>query len=453
MGAHRRRPQSPFVPDRARSRHILALALPIMGAMASQSLLNLVDAIMVGTLGGKPLAAVGLGGYVTFVAISLVLGLGAGVQAMVARRKGEGAREVYAVPLNAGLVLGAALSLPLMALFSGIAGPLLRVLTGDEAVRELAEPYLLVRVLGVLAIALNFSFRGYWNGISRPGVYLRTLVTVHIANVVLSYGLIFGHFGLPRLETLGAAIGTTTALYLGSLLYFLQTWKHGRRHGFLARLPEARTLVNIVRVSLPNSIQQLLFSLGLMVLFWILGRIGTDEVAVGHVLITLILFLILPAVGLGLSASSLVGQALGRGETEDAYHWGWDVTRLAVLLLLIMALPMWLVPELVLGLFLHDEALVELGRVPLMITGVAICLDGIAIVFTHALLGAGAARSVMAVSLSVQWFFFLPLAYIIGPVLGYGLAGVWLLQALQRLVISCLLGRLWVRRHWARIEL
>lgn len=59
-----------------------------MAAMASQSLMNLVDAAMVGSLGGEALAGVGLGGYASFIAISMVIGLGAGVQAMVARRKG-----------------------------------------------------------------------------------------------------------------------------------------------------------------------------------------------------------------------------------------------------------------------------------------------------------------------------------------------------------------------------
>ena len=54
------------------------------------------------------LAGVGLGGYASFIAISMVIGLGAGVQAMVARRKGERDRANYAVPLNAGLVLGLA---------------------------------------------------------------------------------------------------------------------------------------------------------------------------------------------------------------------------------------------------------------------------------------------------------------------------------------------------------
>lgn len=439
--------------DAVRSRRILALALPIMGAMASQSLLNLVDAAMVGSLGGEALAAVGLGGYANFMAISLVLGLGAGVQAMVARRKGEGEPSVYAVPLNAGLLIGMALSVPILLFFWQFAADLMAVLAADDAVQALAEPYLLARVCGVFAVAMNFSYRGYWNGINRSGVYLRTLVSVHILNVIISYGLIFGAFGLPELGSTGAGIGTTLALYFGSLLYFIQTWREGRAHGFMVGRPSRTTLVNIMRVAAPQSVQQLLFSAGLVVLFWIIGRIGTQEVAVAHVLITLVLFLILPAIGLGLSATSLVGQALGRREPEDAYRWGWDVTRLAMILLFLMALPMWLVPDLILGIFLREPELVELGRLPLMITGLAICLDGIAIVFTQALLGAGAARSVMLVTLCVQWCFFLPLAYIIGPVLGGGLLGVWILQAGQRLATSLLLGRLWMRRQWVDIRL
>lgn len=441
------------MPDLARSRRILALALPIMAAMASQSLMNLVDAAMVGSLGGQALAGVGLGGYAAFMSISVVIGLGAGVQAMVARRKGEGAPRHYAVPLNAGLVLGLLLAVPISLLFWAASAPAMAVLAPDAGTATVASDYLDMRLLSVWAVAMNFAYRGYWNGINRPGVYMRTLVMTHVANVVLSYGLIFGHFGLPALGAAGAGLGTSLALYLGSLMYLVQTWRSGRAHGFLREWPPALTFRHILRVSVPNGVQQFFFAGGLTLLFWVIGRVGTEEVAVAHILITLILFLILPAIGLGLAAASLVGQALGRGDADDAYRWGWDVTRVATVLLFILALPMWLTPDWILGIFLKQPALVELGRLPLMITGLAICLDGVAIVFTQALLGAGAARSVMIVTLAVQWFFFLPLAYIIGPVLGYGLLGIWLAQAVQRLITSVLLCGLWTRRGWAAIEL
>ena len=88
-----------------RLRRILTLALPIIGGMVSQNVLNLVDTAMVGTLGDAALAAVGLGGFATFAFMAPILGLSTGVQVMAARRKGEGRFNETALPLNAGLLL------------------------------------------------------------------------------------------------------------------------------------------------------------------------------------------------------------------------------------------------------------------------------------------------------------------------------------------------------------
>ena len=94
-----------LLPARERLTRITTLGLPIMGGMLSQSLLNLIDAAMVGSLGSEALAGVGLGSYANFMAVALVMGLGAGVQAMVARRKGAGATGEIAGPLNEGLLI------------------------------------------------------------------------------------------------------------------------------------------------------------------------------------------------------------------------------------------------------------------------------------------------------------------------------------------------------------
>src|SRR5210317_1414171 len=91
--------------DGPRFRRILTLALPIIGGMVSQNILNLVDTAMVGTLGDAALAAVGLGGFMNFMFIALILGVSTGVQVMTARRKGQGRFDDLALPLNAGLLL------------------------------------------------------------------------------------------------------------------------------------------------------------------------------------------------------------------------------------------------------------------------------------------------------------------------------------------------------------
>lgn len=442
-----------YWPTGDRLRQILTLSLPIIAGMMSQSLLNLVDAWIVGRLGSNALAAVGMGGNTNYLASAAVIGIGAGVQAMVARRKGENDISAMAAPLNAGLLVGILASIPLFLLFYFGSSWLMDALIDDENVVPLADEYFAVRVIGMFALAMNFSFRGYWNGINRSMVYMRTLVIMHVADLVMSYALVFGLWGLPEMGVYGAGLGTTLALYLASALYFLQCLQHSRPHGFLTRLPDRDQIAGIVRLSLPNSIQQVFFAGGLTLLFWILGQIGTEELAVGHVLITLILFLILPSMGLGLAATSLVSQALGRKDTEDAVRWGANITLLGMAMLWCLALPLLLFPDFVLQQFLTDPALVDLGRTPLRITAIFIGLDAAGIILTQCLLGADASGLVMRISILFQWGFFLPAAWLLGPVLGYGLTTVWLLQMVQRLLLAGTMAYHWRGRRWASIRI
>ena len=442
-----------MIPTKVRTQRIFAIALPIMGGMVSQSILNLVDAYFVGKLGSVALASVGLGSYAAFLAAALVLGLGSGVQATVARRKGEGDPSNFAIPLNSGLILAIIIAVPLMAFFFLISTPLMQLLSSDPLVASASSDYFTARVPGILALGLNFSFRGYWNGINRSMVYMRTLIVMHISNAILSYGFIFGAFGLPELGVYGAGLGTTLALFIASVLYFIQCYMQARPSGFLAQRPTAEALRTLFKLSFPASIQQFFFAAGLTALFWIVGQIGTPELSVVHVLITFVLFLILPSMGMGLGAASLVGQALGRGDKDDAYQWGKDVTVLAIIMLTTISLPLLFFPDFALGFFLHEQHLIDLGRTPLQLSALFIGVDAAGLVLMHTLLGAGDSKTVMKITITTQWLLFLPAAFIVGPILGYGLFSVWVLQLLQRLLVALGLSYQWRKRQWAHIKL
>ncbi|MEE2731950.1 MAG: MATE family efflux transporter [Pseudomonadota bacterium] len=442
-----------FWPTGARLQQIMTLALPIMAGMLSQSILNIVDTWMVSHLGSDALAAVGMASNTNYLASAAVIGLGAGVQAMVARRRGENNTGQMALPLNTGLCIAIVMALPLFLIFYTGAAPIMAFLIDDPAVSPMAADYFAIRIVGLFALGMNFSFRGYWNGINRSTVYMRTLIIMHVANVILSYGLIFGAFGLPEMGVVGAGLGTTLALYLASLLYAVQCWMMARDHGFLRALPSWPQVRDTLKLALPNSIQQVFFAGGLTMLFWIIAQVGTHELAVGHVLITLILFLILPAMGLGMAATSLVSQALGRADPEDAHRWGLNITLLGMAFLWVIALPLIAVPEWVLGVFFQEPELIELGRLPVQITGLFIGLDACGIILSQALLGAGASRAVMKISILLQWAFFIPAAFLVGPVLGYGLLGIWIFQLLQRLLQAVIMAAQWRARRWADIKI
>ncbi|HVT36043.1 MAG TPA: MATE family efflux transporter, partial [Nevskiaceae bacterium] len=175
-----------------RKREVLALALPIIGGMVSQNLLNLADAWMVGDLGAAALAATGMANFLNFMAQAFITGFSPAVQAIAARRMGEGRRSEAAVPLNGGLLLSLMIGIPVT--FIGvIAAPwIFSALNHDADVVRQGTPYLQWRLVSVAAVGMNFSFRGYWSAAKLAGFYLQTLLLMHVLNVIFSWNLIHG---------------------------------------------------------------------------------------------------------------------------------------------------------------------------------------------------------------------------------------------------------------------
>ncbi len=421
--------------------------------MVSQNIFNLVDTAMVGRLGPTALAGVGLGSYVNFMAFAFVTGLAVAVQAMVARRKGEGRDDITAVPLNGGLVLALAAALPLSTILFLLAPTLIGWLNDDPGVVAEAGPYLQARVVAIAAVGMNFAYRGFWNATDRPGYYLRTQLIMHAVNIALNYMLIFGNWGAPAMGALGAGIGTAIATFVGTAMYTYLGVGHGRPNGFLVGWPDRDTMRRLIRFALPSALQQFLFAAGLTAMFWIIGLIGVRALAASNVMTNIMLVAVLPSLGLGLASATLVGQALGRGDIADARRWPWDTIWVGMALMLAIGLPLVLVPDLVVGVFVTDQETIAIARWPLRMIGCVTLVDLVAGVMMNSLNGAGATRQTMIVTVIMQWIVFLPTAWLVGPTLGYGLLGMWICYVVYRIAVACILSALWQAGYWSRIRL
>jgi len=435
----------------ARRQRILGLALPIVGGMVSQNLLNIVDTAMVGFLGDSALAAVGLSSFVVFMCQALILGISTGVQSTAARKKGEGRTDRAAAILNTALLIVLIVAPIFSLVLIQIAPALFPYLNSDAAVVERGIPYLEWRLGAIVFVGMNFAFRGYWNALDMSRIYMKTLIMMHASNIVISYVLIFGKFGMPAYGVEGAGMGSAIAMAIGTAIYFFLGFRHVAKDGFLKRLATRFETASLVRISLPAGFQQLFFSSGMVAMFWIIGKIGTAELAAANVLITVLLFAILPGIAMGIACTTLVGQALGRKEPDDAYQWAWDVAKVTTVLLTVLGLPMWLVPDLVSSIFIHDPETRELARWPMRLVGLTMPIEAMGFSFMHALLGAGDARRVMIVGVGSQWLLFLPMAYLFGPILGFGLFTIWLLQGSSRTLSAFLFVTMWRGRKWQRI--
>ena len=442
--------------DKHRLDRILALALPIIGGMVSQNVLNLVDTAMVSRLenSNAALAAVGYGGFLLFVAQAVILGLSTGVQASASRRKGQGRLKETALFLNAALII-VIVAAPLLALMVIKCAPAVYpYINDDPEIQALGIPYMQIRALGMVFVAANFAFRGYWNAIDMARLYMTTLISMHVINIVLNYILIFGNFGAPALGVEGAAMASAASLGFGTLVYFSFGLMYARENGFLRGLPCREDVMSLIRISLPPGIQQMFFAGGFLATFWIIGKIGTAEVAAANILINVMLVAILPGMGLGMAAATLVGQALGRGDVDDATAWAWDTVKVAMVIMGLLGLPMIFFPEQLIRLIytLEPETL-EVLLWPMRLVGISMVFEALGMTMQFALQGAGYTRRVMYVAVLNQWLIYLPLAYLVGPVLGFGLTVIWLLNVGYRSVQSFVFVAFWVKGRWAEVRI
>jgi putative MATE family efflux protein len=274
---------------------------------------------------------------------------------------------------------------------------------------------------------------------------------MHGCNIILNYALIFGKLGAPELGVTGAGMASAISMAIGTVIYVYLGFRHVRKDGFLRHLGTRAEAASLIRISLPSGLQQLFFAAGLVTMLWIIGRIGTPELAAANVLITILLFAILPGLALGIACTTLVGQALGKGDKDDAYLWAWDVAKISGILLAILGLPIVLIPDLALSIFIHEAATRELAYWSMLAMGFTMPIEALGFAFMHGLFGAGDARRVMLVSIGTQWLLFLPLAYVIGPMLGLGLTGVWIWQGVIRAVQTWIFIGIWRARKWQHI--
>ncbi|MBT5095798.1 MAG: MATE family efflux transporter, partial [Halobacteriovoraceae bacterium] len=104
------------------------------------------------------------------------------------------------------------------------------------------------------------------------------------------------------------------------------------------------------------------------------------------------------------------------------------------------------------AIFIHDPITLELATLPVRVAGATICIDAAGLILLNSLAGAGDTKTVMFVSIFLQWFLFLPLAYLLGPFLGGSLLTIWVLHVGYRSLQALIFGILWKRGKWKGIS-
>lgn len=443
--------QAFFSMDRLKT--VLFLAAPILATMITQNMMGLIDIAMIGRLGDSAQAALGVGSTLFFLLMALVIGVSAGVQTVVARRIGEGKEATVAMLLNAGICL--AVGIALVSLVIGyLVFPLLFPLINSEpVVIDYGLRYLRALLPCIIFAGFGMAFGGYWTGIGKPKYNLYAILVQLACNVLFNYALIFGHFGMPRLETAGAGIGTTLAACVGVLVQFSFALRFARERGFLKGLPPRSEIRALCRMSIPTSIQQFLVFLGILVFIRIVGLIGVRELAVFTVVTNILMTLLLFANGLGIASTTLVGNAMGRKRFDNAKQWGWEISILAGIILVVFGSFAFVFAEPILQGFIKEPATIAAGIVPFRIIIMSAWVECMGRVLGFSLVGAGAAATVLKITFINQWILRLPLYWLIGVHWEKGLVGIFFTASVMYILQTGIFVKIWQKDKWAQIKL
>jgi len=441
-------------PHPERVRTVVRLAYPVALGMISITLLNVVDTAMLGRLGSIPLAAAGISGVAYFAVVFSIAGIGIGVQTLTARRFGEGDLRQCGQVLNAGIFLALVTGIPLVLASGAIAHVVSPFLSQQSEVTGLGAVYMRYRFLGSVFLLLNMVYRGFYNGIGDTRQQLVSAIIVTVSNILLDYALIFGNLGSPKMGIAGAAIASTLATAIGSAYFFaislLRKYRQVYRlyRHFMHALSRVRP---IVRLSLPVMGQRLMSNGTFFVFFSIVARIGTMELAASNIIRSVIGLSIMPAIGIGVAAMTLVGQNLGARKPDEAEVFAWDAAKLAAYLMAGIGLLFVAFPRFIFMVYTSDPAVIALGRTPLIYLGLTQAFGGISLVLEQSLQGAGNTRYVMFAEIIVCSLFYLPVAYLLGIRAHLGITGAWLGELAYWIMMSSLMAAKFRTGTWKSI--
>ncbi len=402
-------------------RAALQLAWPGILENLAGSLATTVTFAFAGRLGTEPLAGYGASQQLLFLLFPIWMSLSIGTIALVSRRMGAGRPAEAAEYARQALLIGLGLSVATGAAFALFAEQLVLVLGAEPAVARAARPYL--QLVGGANALQTLTFIG--TAALRGAGDTRSPLVVTVAGVAV--GVPVSYLLLGPLGLVGLAVGYVVAngLSLAITYALLARGRGGLRLGAGAWRPVPAEARALLRISLPASAEQMVWSVGLLIVTVIVLRLGTAAYAAHNVILQVESLSFLPCFGFSVAASALLGQSLGMEDVRRAERSVWATAQPALLWTVLAGSTFVFLPEAIFRIFSADPAVIEAGVPALRTIGFGEPALGVLFVLSGALRGAGDTRFLLKVALGAWLLLRLPAALTFAFVLGWGLVGIW----------------------------
>ena len=334
---------------------LFRLATPIVATHVAWVAMMTTDTAMIGHLGPERLAGATLSMMVFFIGYTVCFGVTMATAGLAAQAYGARQPRIVRRVVRQGLWVGATLVVPLLIVFTQTREILLALGQPVEVLGH-AEDYM-GTLMWCLPPAVAFLvLRNFVSALGRPTPALWVMLAGVPVNAVLDYGLIFGHFGLPRLELVGAGIATTAVnVLMLAALAVIAVWRRPfAKYQIFARFwrPDWYQYRRIFRIGTPIAGVSLLEATFFIAAVFVIGQFGAIAVAAHMIAIQLPHVTFMVPMGLAKAATVRVGHAAGRRNAADAYRAGWMALLVTCIFMAATTVVILSVPGLFASLFL-----------------------------------------------------------------------------------------------------
>ena len=437
-------------------RNFLMVAWPAMAESLLTAITGFVDTAMVGTIGDAAIAAVGITNQPRLLFWSLFSTLNLGILAVVSRKKGEGNREGANNCLHKGLLICALLAVAILLVSCVFAEPLLRFAgAGEDIIADSVEYYRIIMV-GLCIYSFALCINAAQRGTSNTKIAFATSAVLNIVNVILNYVLIGGNFGAPALGVKGAAIATLCGNIAGLLIAVLSLCK---KNGYL-KLDISRFFAKsdgimrgVWQVCQGAAAEQLIIRIGFFTFAKIVAGLGTESFAAHQIGMNIVSLSFACGDGLGVAASALVGQNLGRGRSDMSMIYGKAGQRIGFFFSAMLFLLFTFCPTQIIGAFTDTPSVVSLTRGIVFFISLTSITQISQVIFSGCLRGAGDTKYMAVASLISITLIRPTLCYLFCFTLGLDVVGAWIALFIDQSMRCVLSSVRFVKGKWMSIKL
>ena len=418
---------------------LISLALPIIFANILQTTYQLIDTFWLGRLGANAVAAVSLSFPVLFLVLSIGSGLTLAGTVMVAQYKGAENQKLVDFSSSQSVFLIFLISILLAVISYFAAGPLMSIIGAGPEIYEDSVSYFKVSSLGFVFLFLFFIFQSLMRGIGNVMLPVYIILLTVFLNLVLDPLFIYGYGPIPGYGLAGAAWASvlTQGLSAAIGLFILFRGKNGIKIRLKAMYFDVLNLKRIFNLGFPASVEQSTRALGMTMMVIIVTSFGSEVVAAYGIGSRILSFIIIPALGLGIATTSLVGQNIGALKIKRAEAVANLSNKIAFFGLTGIGIIMFLFAEQLTAFFIpNDPTVIRDGALFIKIMAPSFGLLGVQQVTNGVFNGAGFTKASMLISILSLWVVRFPLAYILSYNTELGHEGIWWAFPISNLIAA-----------------